>query len=480
MLLQELLHEDEARVTGQLDADIAALTLDSRKLLPGALFAALKGANTDGAVFVADAVAKGARAILSAAPAPKKLQAKVTWIEAKEPRRLLAKIAARFYKEQPEVIAAVTGTSGKTSVVDFLRQIFEMSGFMSAGLGTLGIVTKEGARHGSLTTPDTITLHEMLSSLAKEKITHLALEASSHGLDQFRLDGVRLTAGAFTNLSRDHLDYHPNMDAYLQAKLRLVNELLPITAPFVVSADNPYAENFIAAAKKRGLKLMTVGMQGEDIKLLSRERQPQGQRLSLGGPWGRAELMLPLIGDFQADNALLAAGLAFATGCPPAHVLPALEKLVGVRGRMEKVGTKNGAGIYVDYAHKPDALAKLLETMRPYAKGKLAVVFGAGGDRDPGKRPLMGEIAMRMADRVIITDDNPRSENPASIRMAIMQAAPNAIEIADRAQAIREGIEKLQAGDILVVAGKGHETGQTIGTQTLPFSDHDVIRSTLT
>jgi UDP-N-acetylmuramoyl-L-alanyl-D-glutamate--2,6-diaminopimelate ligase len=479
MQLKDLLQEGEARILGPLNADITALSLDSRKVSKGGLFAALQGLRADGSAFINDAIKSGALAILAGSSPPENLSPSVSWIKASEPRRLLAKIAARFYGRQPQVIVAITGTSGKTSVASFLQQIYSHCGFLSASLGTLGLITNEEQSPGLLTTPDPVALHALLAKLTDKKITHLAIEASSHGLDQYRLDGVKLTAGAFTNLSRDHLDYHPTMDAYLQAKLRLVNELLPQGAPFLVSADIPYSDDFIVAAKKRGLKPMTVGVKGEDFQLLSRERLPNGQRLSLGGPWGRAELVLPLIGDFQAENALLAAGLAIATGCLPAHVLPSIEKLTGVKGRVEKVADYHGAGIYVDYAHKPDALAKLLQAMRPYTQGRLILVFGCGGERDAGKRPLMGEIADQMADDVIVTDDNPRRENPANIRMAILAAAPKAIEIADRTQAIEQGIKKLQAGDVLVVAGKGHESGQIIGDVTQPFSDQDVVKKLL-
>ncbi|MES2905843.1 MAG: UDP-N-acetylmuramoyl-L-alanyl-D-glutamate--2,6-diaminopimelate ligase [Pseudomonadota bacterium] len=479
MLLSDLLEKDEARVTGALNVDITALSMDSRKVVPGALFAALQGVKYDGTAFVNEALTCGASAILSGKPAPAGHLASIPWIEAQEPRQLLAKISARFHGRQPKTIVGITGTSGKTSVANFLRQIYTFCGYSAASLGTLGVVTQQGQSYGSLTTPDPIAMHWLLAQLAQGNITHVALEASSHGLDQYRLDGVNFTAGAFTNLTRDHLDYHPTMDDYLRAKLRLVNELLPPGAPFVVSADSPYAEDFINAARQRKLKLLTVGAGGEDLHLISHDRLPQGQRLSLGGPWGRAEVMLPLIGDFQAANVLVAAGLAIATGCEHAKVFAALEQMSGVKGRMEKVGEYHGAGIYVDYAHKPDALAKLLDSMRPYTQGKLVVVFGCGGDRDPGKRPLMGTIASEKADIVIVTDDNPRTENAAQIRSSILEAAPKAIEIPDRAQAIKEAVARIAEGDILVVAGKGHETGQIIGTDMLPFSDHDVISAAL-
>lgn len=479
MLLSELVKAGEASVTGAGRIDIKALSSDSRKVAPGTLFAALRGLRSDGLSYVQDAISSGASAILAGIPAPKDHPANIAWIEAHEPRHLLSAIAARFYVDQPRVIVGITGTSGKTSVASFLRQIYSACGLQAASVGTLGVVTQQGQTYGSLTTPDPIALHWMLAQLAQAQVTHLALEASSHGLDQHRLDSVRFTAGAFTNLTRDHLDYHPDMESYLQAKLRLVRELLPEGSTFVVASDSPYSEDFINAAKERKLKLLTVGEGGEDIHLLERRRLAHGQKLSLGGPWGHAEIMLPLIGDFQTSNALVAAGLALGTGCPPARVLASLEQLHGVKGRMELVAEHKGAGIYIDYAHKPDALSKLLDSIRPYVRGRLIVVFGCGGDRDPGKRPLMGAIASEKADMVIVTDDNPRMEDPAAIRRAILEAAPNAIEIGDRALAIETSISKLREGDILVIAGKGHETGQIVGVEMRPFSDHEAVRNAL-
>lgn len=479
MLLSELVRTGEAQVAGTQDVDIKALSADSRKAAPGTLFAALQGTRSDGLAYVSDAISSGASAVLSSRPPPQNHPKTVPWVEAGEPRLLLALMAARFYADQPRVIVGITGTSGKTSVTSFLRQIYSFCGYQAASLGTLGVVTKEGQTHASLTTPDPIALHWMLAQLAQGQVTHLALEASSHGLDQYRLHGVRFSAGAFTNLTRDHLDYHPDMDSYLQAKLRLVNELLPEGAPFVIASDSPYADDFMNAARNHGLKLLTVGEGGEDIQLIERRRLPQGQKLSLGGPWGRAEIELPLIGDFQTSNALVAAGLALATDCLPADIFASLEHLSGVKGRMEKVAEHHSAGIYIDYAHKPDALAKLLDSIRAYAQGRLIIVFGCGGDRDKGKRPLMGSIASEKADMVIVTDDNPRTEDASLIRKAILEAAPNAVEIADRGKAIKEGIVRLREGDILVIAGKGHETGQIIGTEMHPFSDHEAVKHAL-
>ncbi len=476
MLLKDLVENGEAVISGSGEVSIDALSADSRKVAPGTLFAALKGTRSDGMAFVHDAVSSGASAVLAASPAPAGHPANIPWVLSKDPRHTLSTIAARFYADQPEMIVGITGTSGKTSVASFLRQIYSHCGFQAASLGTLGIVTQQGETQGSLTTPDPIALHWMLSQLAQAHVTHLALEASSHGLDQYRLHGVRFKAGAFTNLTRDHLDYHPDMESYLQAKLKFINELLPEGAPFIVAADSPYADDFIDAARAKKLNLWTVGEGGEHLQLIKRERLAQGQHLSLGGPWGRAELVLPLIGDFQTSNALVAAGLALATGCAAPHVFAALEILNGVKGRMEKVAEKNGAGIYIDYAHKPDAMAKLLDSIRPYVQNRLLIVFGCGGDRDQGKRPLMGTIAAEKADIVIVTDDNPRSEKPADIRRAILEAAPGATEIGDRGEAIRAAIAQLQNGDVLIVAGKGHETGQIVGTELLPFSDHEAVR----
>ena len=341
------------------------------------------------------------------------------------------------------------------------------------------MVSPRGEQYGSLTTPDPVELHRTLDRLAGEGVTHLALEASSHGLDQHRLDGVRVTAGAFTNLSRDHLDYHPTIEAYLAAKLRLFEDLIVPGGTAVVGVDDCYAGQVIAVARKRGLKIMTVGAQGDDIKLLRRAIDGFAQVIEIAHGGRAYKIKLPLVGAFQVENAAVAAGLCIATGSEPARVFAALEKLQGAKGRLELAGEKNGAPIFIDYAHKPDALKKALEALRPYARGRLIVVFGAGGDRDPGKRPIMGRIAAENADRVIVTDDNPRSERPAAIRAAILAEAKGAAEIADRAQAIRAGIADLQAGDVLLIAGKGHETGQIVGDRVLPFSDHEAVAAAL-
>lgn len=479
MILSELIDGDVSEVRGPTDRPVAGITSDSRCVAPGFLFAALRGAKADGMAYIPSALARGAVAVLvPRAPDAPWLEG-ATLLIAPEPRRALALMAARFYPRQPETIVAVTGTSGKTSVTSFARQIFAFAGHPAASLGTLGLVTPRGEEYGSLTTPDPIELARTLDRLAGEGITHLALEASSHGLDQFRLDGVRLAAAAFTNLSRDHLDYHPTVEAYLAAKLRLVRDLLPAGRPFVVNADGASSDAFIAAAQARGAPIFSVGARGADLKLLTRKRLPGGQHLSLGGPFGRAEVTLPLVGDFQAANALVAAGLSLAVGIPTAKTFAAMQALQGVKGRLDKVGEARGGAVYVDYAHKPDALANVLSALRPYTPGRLIVAFGCGGDRDPGKRSIMGEIATKSADVVIVTDDNPRSEVPQVIRQAILAAAPGAMEIGDRAAAIKAGIDMLRSGDVFVIAGKGHETGQIVGSVVHPFSDHDVAAAAL-
>jgi UDP-N-acetylmuramoyl-L-alanyl-D-glutamate--2,6-diaminopimelate ligase len=457
---------------------VAGACADSRKVRKGDVFFALAGAKDDGLAFVAQAVEKGASVIV-AERAPPSLPPHVASIVVADARAALAQAAARLYPRQPATIAAVTGTSGKTSVAAFARQIWAALGFEAASLGTIGIVSRVVNVYGSLTTPDPIALHRSLDELAQAGVTHLALEASSHGLDQKRLDGVRLAAGAFTNLSRDHLDYHATFDAYLTAKLRLFTALLPPGAPAVIDADSDVAAAVVAAAKAHGLQTFTIGAKGETIRLLSASREGFATRLSLehaGRPW---RVLLPLPGDFQVSNALVAAGLCIATGAEPGAAFAALEALEGAPGRLERVGARHGAPVFVDYAHKPDALDKALATLRPFVRARLIVVFGCGGDRDAGKRPIMGQIATQNADVVIVTDDNPRSENPAAIRSAILAAAPGALEIADRGEAIRKAVGMLGQGDALLIAGKGHETGQIVGNATLPFSDHDAARAAL-
>jgi UDP-N-acetylmuramoyl-L-alanyl-D-glutamate--2,6-diaminopimelate ligase len=482
--LDELLraHPDLPSWPGGEAPRLAGLTADSRAVAPGFLFAALPGAKADGRAFIGQAVARGAAAVLAPLgtdwPAG---VARVPLLAAADPRRALALLAAAFHGAQPDSVVAVTGTNGKTSTVDFLRQIWTLDGARAASLGTLGLVAPGLPPGPSLTTPDPVALHGMLAMLATAGVTKAAMEASSHGIEQRRLDGVRLAAAGFSNLTRDHLDYHGGMEAYRAAKLRLFDTLLPAGAAAVANADMEgttlAALRGIAAA--RGLRLLTVGEAGDDVRLLAQSPRPDGQDLALNFFGRRAALRLALPGRFQADNALMAATLAVATGMDAARVLDLLPTLTGVRGRME-LATRlaNGAAVYVDYAHTPDALERLLAALRPHVApgAKLHVLFGAGGDRDPGKRPLMGAACARLADVCWVTDDNPRSEDPAAIRGAVLAACPGGVDAGDRAGAIARAMAALGPGDVLAVAGKGHESGQTIGGVTHPFDDVSVVR----
>jgi len=459
------------------DVAVAGIAMDSRAVKRGDVFFALAGVKTDGARFIDQAVASGAVAVVS--DRIPEGDGRVAFIAVPNPRRALALAAARFYPRQPATIAAVTGTSGKTSVAVFTRQIWQRLGYAAASIGTIGLVSPKRNVYGSLTTPDPIALHRSLDEIAGEGVTHLAFEASSHGLDQHRLDGVRVSAGAFTNLSRDHMDYHPTVEHYLAAKLRLFTDLVVDGGAAIIAADHDHSQAVIDAARIRKLRIITVGRKGEGIKLIDAAVDGFAQKLTLEHDGKRTQVRLPLVGEFQIENALVAAGLVIAAGGDAERVFAALEHLEGAPGRLELVGERNGAPVFVDYAHKPDALAKALEALRPYTKRKLVVVFGAGGDRDAGKRPLMGAIAAENADTVIITDDNPRSEDPASIRAAIMAAAKGAKDIADRNEAIRAAVAGLQQGDALLIAGKGHETGQIVGDKVLPFSDHDAAMAAL-
>jgi UDP-N-acetylmuramoyl-L-alanyl-D-glutamate--2,6-diaminopimelate ligase len=476
------LFSDDATIDPQAEAvAVSGLAVDSRAVKPGDLFFALAGHKTDGARFIDAAISSGAVAVAGDHPPPG--ACRVPFVTTPNPRRALALAAAKFFSRQPQTIAAVTGTSGKTSVAAFTRQIWQRLGHASASIGTIGLVSPKRTVYGSLTTPDPIALHRQLDEIASEGVTHLAFEASSHGLDQYRLDGVRIVAGGFTNLSRDHMDYHPDVAHYLAAKLRLFRELIAADGAAVISADHDCSQAVIDAARARSLRIATVGRKGdgagEGIRLVEADIDGFAQKLDLEHRGRRHAVRLPLVGEFQIENALVAAGLAIGTGSEPKAVFAELELLEGARGRLERVAERNGAPIFVDYAHKPDALAKALQALRPYAKRKLVVVFGAGGDRDAGKRPLMGAIAAGNADSVIVTDDNPRGENPDTIRSAILSAAKGAKEIGDRAEAIRTAIAALQPGDALLIAGKGHETGQIVGDRTLPFSDHDAVAAAL-
>ncbi|HZJ13138.1 MAG TPA: UDP-N-acetylmuramoyl-L-alanyl-D-glutamate--2,6-diaminopimelate ligase [Methyloceanibacter sp.] len=479
MTLGELIGPEADLPASQAAVPIAGLAVDSRQVAPGYLFAALPGVNTDGGRFIADALSRGAAAIL--APEGIQLEIDVPVITAPDPRRRLALIAARFFGAQPKTAVAVTGTNGKTSVASFLRQLWAEEGFQAASLGTIGVVSLSGTQILRHTTPEPIELHTILAGLARDGVTHLALEASSHGLQQRRLDGVILAAGAFTNISRDHLDYHASFEDYFAQKLRLFRDLLPPGASAVVDMDTEASARVADEAKSRGLTLITVGREGETLRLVSIGVDGFAQMLGIEHDGKRYDVRLPLVGDFQAANALVAAGLAMATGASAEDVLPRLATLQGARGRLDLAGTApGGAPIFVDYAHTPDALAKALQALRPYVANRLLVVFGCGGDRDKGKRPQMGAAAVAGSDLAIVTDDNPRSEEPAVIRREILAAAPGAVEIGDRAQAIAEAVAMLKKGDVLLVAGKGHETGQTIGTTVIPFSDHDAVAAALT
>jgi UDP-N-acetylmuramoyl-L-alanyl-D-glutamate--2,6-diaminopimelate ligase len=458
------------------DLEVTGLSSDSRKIKPGMLFVAVAGSKADGSTFVGDAAARGAIAAFAAHPA----DAGIPVMVVSNPRRMLALAAARFHGAQPETMVAVTGTAGKTSVASFTRQIWAHAGHAAAQIGTTGVISPKRNEYGSLTTPDPVDLQLLLAELAGEGVTHAAIEASSHGLDQSRLDGVRLSAAAFTNLGRDHMDYHPTVENYMAAKMRLFDTLTPKGAPAVIFSDDPWSDEAIRAATAAGLDVRTVGRRGDYLALKRVEhfRHKQTAEIHVGSEI--FEVDIPLAGDFQVANALVSAGLAMSTGVPASVAMAALEKLVGASGRLELVGqTKDGALAYVDYAHKPDALENVLSSVRPFTTGRVIALFGCGGDRDKGKRPIMGEIATRLADVVIVTDDNPRSEVPEVIRAEIMAAAPGAIEIGDRAEAIRHAVSMLQSGDTLIVAGKGHEEGQTIGATVLPFSDHVELRKAL-
>lgn len=459
--------------------DVGGITSNSGEVARGSLFFGVPGSKLDGAAFAADAAAKGAVAAVVSAQAPVG-DIGIPVLRVADSRRALALSAARFFGGQPQTMVAVTGTSGKTSVASFVRQIWEHTALLAASIGTTGVTAPGRNDYGTLTTPDPVALHRLLKELADEGVTHASMEASSHGLDQRRLDGVQLAAGGFTNLGRDHMDYHPTVEDYLNAKLRLFDTLLPKGAPAVIFADDAFSAQTIAAVKAAGLQALTVGRHGDFLSLKRVEHERFQQRAEIEADGVIHEIDLPLAGDFQIYNALVAAGLAIATGTPAAKALEALEKLRGASGRLELIGaTAAGAPVYVDYAHKPDALENVLASVRPFTTGRVIVVFGCGGDRDKGKRPIMGEIAARLADVTIVTDDNPRSEIPADIRAAILAASPGAIEIGDRREAIRAAIDMLHAGDTLIVAGKGHEEGQTIGGVTHPFSDHAEVRNAL-
>jgi UDP-N-acetylmuramoyl-L-alanyl-D-glutamate--2,6-diaminopimelate ligase len=467
--LSDLLHRDVPS-----DPVITGVTADSRKVAPGSLFVALPGSAADGRAFIPQALSQGAAAIL--APADTDAAVAPVLVTSGDVRRAYALAARGFYGAQPATCVAVTGTNGKTSVAAFCRQIWAALGRTSASMGTLGVLKQTGNVNQALTgpgltSPDAADAARMLAQLAQEGVTHLALEASSHGIDQRRIDGVTLKAAAFTNLTQDHLDYHGDMDGYRAAKLRLFETLLPRGRTAVLNADSDAYSSFAAASIMSGLGVMGVGERGRDLALVARRAVPEGQRLTIDVRGESHEVLLPLAGAFQASNALVAAGLCIAAGEDAGRVLAAMERIEGAQGRLQRIGGAGHGEVYVDYAHTPDGLETVLKALRPHASGRLIVVFGAGGDRDRAKRPLMGEIAGRLADVAIVTDDNPRSEDPASIRKAVREGCPAAIEIGDRRQAIRHAIADMRDGDVVVIAGKGHEQGQIVGGVTHPFDD---------
>jgi len=460
--------------------DILGLSADSRAVQPGFLFAALPGERADGRDFIADALARGAAAVLAPPGTSLPPRAQAGLVTGDDPRRRLALLAARFYGGQPRIAAAVTGTNGKTSVAWFTRRIWQTLGREAAAMGTLGITGRDGTHGAGLTTADPVTLHRSLRALADDGVDHVVIEASSHGIQQRRLDGVRFAAGAFTNLTRDHLDYHGTMDAYRAAKLRLFDSVLPPDAAAVLNADSDDYPFFFSVARARKLRIIAFGRTAGEIRIDRIEPRPDGQHLdiTLFGRQRSVDLALP--GAFQARNALCALGLAIACGEDADDAFAALAGLDSPPGRLELVGRRaNGAAVYVDYAHTPDALANVLAALRPHTAGRLVALFGCGGDRDRGKRPEMGSIARDLADLAIVTDDNPRSEDPAAIRAEILAGCADATEIGDRAEAIHYAVGTLGADDVLVIAGKGHETGQIVGARVLPFDDRSVAAAAI-
>lgn len=468
-------------IKGPLSHDpvIKGISADSRSIDKGYVFFALKGQRKDGSSYIPDAIKKGAVAVILDDTAPfdtNAIPASIPLLRVGKAREALSLMSARFYQTQPATIAAITGTSGKTSTMAFTQQIWHGLGYKAAGIGTIGVVQQDSNTYGGLTTPDPVALHATLNKLHKGGVTHVAMEASSHGLDQSRLAGVVLKAAAFTNLGRDHLDYHATIDTYLETKLQLFSSLLPEGAPAIINADDRYADKVIAYVEAEGRQALTIGRKGRFITLLRTEQARYSQYIECRIGQKIFAATVPLAGEFQVYNILVACGIIIALGAEPTKVFAQLEYLKGVSGRLEWAGaTAQGAPIYIDYAHKPEALEQVLLAIRPFTTGKIVLILGCGGDRDQGKRPLMGAIAARYADQVIVTDDNPRTEDPAIIRAQIIQAAPNAIEIANRATAIRHAIKLLQPHDCLIIAGKGHERGQIIGETTHPFSDHEEV-----
>jgi len=456
------------------DSEVTGFAIDHRKVERGSIFGAFKGAMFNGEDFIAKAVDRGAVAVVAR---PEVDVERVPLLADPEPRRLFAELASKFYAPYPNTVVAVTGTNGKTSTVEMTRQIWRMSGHRSASIGTLGVTTSDDQVKTGLTTPDIVTFLHNMAGLDRMGMSHVAYEASSHGLDQHRCEGVPLTAAAFTNFSRDHLDYHETMESYFEAKMRLFDELLEPGRTSVIWTDDPKSEEVIERSITRGHRVLTVGRNGETIRLVDQSATPLGQSLLLEHEDRSLKLSLPLIGAYQAANVLVAAGLAMATGIGFDRTFSAMQRVAPVRGRLERaVISRAGVPVYIDYAHTPDALEAAIAALRPHVDGRLITVFGAGGDRDQGKRPEMGAVAVRMSDVVIVTDDNPRTEDPATIRSAIMAGAPGATEVGDRRKAIAEAIAMARDGDIILVAGKGHETGQIVGDRVLPFDDALVAR----
>lgn len=456
---------------------ISGLTIDSRRVSKGDLFVALPGTNHDGREYVAQAVDRGASAILTTPGSSLSIEGILPIIEDANPRKLYAEMAARFCGVQPSVQVAVTGTNGKTSVAEFTRQIWKQLGTPAASVGTLGVSSEELTVDGGLTTPDPMALYSTFNTLYEKGVDNIAVEASSHGLDQSRLDGMNISAAAFTNLTRDHLDYHKNEQAYFYAKARLFGSLLAPGTAAVINIDDPWGKILDDIAWGRSLNRLSYGHDEKaHLRIVEHQVTTSGQDLTVTFRDQTYSLILSLVGEFQAMNALAAAGLVISTGGEPAKVMQALEKLQGVPGRMELMGQNGGAGIYVDYAHTPGGLKTVLEAAKAHRPNKLHVVFGCGGDRDTGKRPQMGAIAQELADRIYITDDNPRSEVPAAIRAEILAACPDATELGDRSLAIKTAIDAASDGDMVIIAGKGHETGQTVGDRVIEFSDIETVR----
>ncbi|HEX8622627.1 MAG TPA: UDP-N-acetylmuramoyl-L-alanyl-D-glutamate--2,6-diaminopimelate ligase [Allosphingosinicella sp.] len=456
------------------DSRVTGFAIDHRKVAPGTVFGAFRGSVFNGEDFIPQAIGAGAVAVVARPEVPVEGAAHVA---AAEPRREFARLAAKFFRPFPETVVAVTGTNGKTSSVELTRQLWRMAGHHAASIGTLGVTTADDRTTTGLTTPDIVTFLSNMAGLAREGVTHAAFEASSHGLSQYRTEGLPVRAGAFTNLSRDHLDYHETMEDYFEAKMRLFSEVVEPGGAAVIWTDDPRSAEVAARARARGLRLLTVGAEGDTLRLEEREPTQLGQRLTIEARGRVHKVELPLIGAYQAANALTAAGLVLATGGDLERTLACLPRVQGVRGRLERaVITRAGAPVYVDYAHTPDAIEAAVAALRPHARGRLILVFGAGGDRDSGKRPEMGAAAARLAERVIVTDDNPRSEDPAAIRRAILAGAPDALEVPGRREAIAAAIAEAGSDDIVLLAGKGHEQGQIVGDRILPFDDVAVAR----